>query len=82
MSMHAGFSPCLYLFVCLFVFGGGFVGFFWFFFRILNFLFDFSRGSQRNIQHVLETLHGAVFSAAQLSGEVAVTARSNKAAGC
>lgn len=43
---------------------------------------DFSRDGERSIQHVLETLHRAVFSAAQLSGKVAAAARSNKAAGC
>lgn len=43
---------------------------------------DFSRDGERNIQHVLEILHGAAFSAAQLSGKVAAAARSNKAAGC
>lgn len=43
---------------------------------------DFSGGSHRNIEHVLEILHGAVFSAPQLSGKFLATARNNKTAGC
>lgn len=43
---------------------------------------DFSSGSQRNIEHALEILHGAVFSTPQLSGKVLATAGNNETAGC
>lgn len=38
--------------------------------------------SQRNIEHALEILHGAVFSTPQLSGKVLATAGNKETAGC